>query len=399
MEEVLEMTIVVTGGGSGGHITPLLAVAHELKKQQPHCKIVYIGQTGDSLADVPAGDKNIDEVYTIRAGKLRRYHGEGLKQLLDIRTMLLNIRDIFWTLAGLWQSFFLLRKLKPQVVFVKGGFVGVPVGLASAALRIPYITHDSDALPGLANRIIAPWAKVHTVALPKEIYNYPPNRTLTVGVPLAHHFVPVTPVLKRQFREQVGLEDAGRVLLLTGGGLGAHRLNESLVSCAAELMQRYPDLYIVHLAGRTLEAGVRKRYQQELRQRDLERVIVKGFVTNLYAYSGAADVVIARAGATSNAELAAQAKACIIVPNPVLTGGHQLKNAKVLADRKAARMVSEESLKNDHHALMPALVDLFDHPEKAVALGKKFNELVEPDSAKRLSVVLLDVAAKYSRLA
>lgn len=389
----------MTGGGSGGHITPLLAVAHELKKQQPHCKIVYIGQTGDSLVDVPAADKNIDEVYTIRAGKLRRYHGEGLKQLLDIPTVLLNIRDAFLTLVGIWQSFRLLRKLKPQVVFVKGGFVGVPVGLASAGLRIPYVTHDSDALPGLANRIIAPWAKMHAVALPKEIYSYPASQTITVGVPLAHHFVPVTPELMRQFRKQVGIDEDAKVLLVTGGGLGAQRLNDAVISCVPELMQRYPDLFVVHLAGRTLEAGVRQKYQQELRQRDQERVIVKGFVTNLYAYSGAADVVVARAGATSSAELAAQAKACVIVPNPLLSGGHQLKNAKVLADRKAARMVSEEHLNHDHHALMPPLVDLFDHPEKAAALGKKFHELVEPDSAKRLSVVLLDVAAKYSRLA
>lgn len=389
----------MTGGGSGGHITPLLAVAHELKKQQPNCKIVYIGQLGDSLVDVPAADKNIDEVYTIRAGKLRRYHGEGLKQLLDIPTVLKNIRDAFLTLVGIWQSFRLLRKLKPQVVFVKGGFVGVPVGLAAAALRIPYVTHDSDALPGLANRIIAPWAKVHAVALPKEIYSYPPSRTVTVGVPLAHHFVPVTPELQRKFRKQIGLDQDAKVVLVTGGGLGAQRLNDAVISCVPELMERYPDLFVVHLAGRSLEVGVRQRYQQELRQRDYERVVVKGFVTNLYAYSGAADVVIARAGATSNAELAAQAKACVIVPNPLLAGGHQLKNAKVLSDRKAARMVSEEHLNHDHHALMPPLVDLLDHPDKAAALGKKFHDLVEPDSAERLSVVLLDVAAKYSRLA
>lgn len=388
----------MTGGGSGGHITPLLAVAHELKKQQPHCKIIYIGQTGDHLVDVPAGDKNIDEVITIRAGKLRRYHGEGLRQLLDIPTVLKNLRDAVLTLVGMWQSFWLLRKIKPQVIFVKGGFVGVPVGLAAAALRIPYVTHDSDALPGLANRIIAPWAKMHAVALPKEVYDYPPQRTITVGVPLAHHFVPVTPPLQRTFRTQVGLPQDAKVMLVTGGGLGAQRLNDAVITCLPELLQRYADLVVVHLAGRSLEADVRQRYKRELRVQDQDRVIVKGFVTNLYAYSGAADVVVARAGATSNAELAAQAKACVIVPNPLLAGGHQLKNAKVLSDRKAARMVSEEHLRHDHKALLPPLVDLLDHPEKAAALGKKFHELVEPDSAARLSVVLLDVAAKYSRL-
>jgi UDP-N-acetylglucosamine--N-acetylmuramyl-(pentapeptide) pyrophosphoryl-undecaprenol N-acetylglucosamine transferase len=181
------MTIVVTGAGSGGHITPVLAVAHELKKQQEDIRIVYIGQKGDSLADVPAADQNIDEVFLIQAGKLRRYHGEGWRQLLDLPTMWKNIRDAGRVVVGLFQSFNLLRKIRPEVIFIKGGFVGVPVGLAAAVLRIPYITHDSDALPGLANRIIAPWAKKHAVGLPKEVYSYPPDKTITVGVPLAHH--------------------------------------------------------------------------------------------------------------------------------------------------------------------------------------------------------------------
>ena len=122
------LTIALVGGGSGGHITPLLAVAEELKKQNPAVKLVYIGQTGDKLLDVPQQHKAVDTTYDIRAGKFRRYHGEGLKQLLDIKTILKNIRDLFYVLIGLWQAFWLLGKIKPDVIFVKGGFVGVPVG-------------------------------------------------------------------------------------------------------------------------------------------------------------------------------------------------------------------------------------------------------------------------------
>jgi len=134
------MTIVVTGGGSGGHITPLLAVAHELKQSRPEVRIVYVGQRGDRLGDIPAQDKNIDASYMVRAGKFRRYHGEGLKQLLDIPTMLKNIRDAFYVLIGIWQCFWLLGKLGPDAVFIKGGFVGVPVGIAAALRRIPRTT-------------------------------------------------------------------------------------------------------------------------------------------------------------------------------------------------------------------------------------------------------------------
>jgi UDP-N-acetylglucosamine--N-acetylmuramyl-(pentapeptide) pyrophosphoryl-undecaprenol N-acetylglucosamine transferase len=385
------MTIIVTGGGSGGHITPLLAVAHELKKQLRDVRIVYVGQKGDNLSDIPAQSEYIDEVYLVRAGKFRRYHGEGLRQLLDVVTVAKNIRDAFWVLVGLVQSFRLLRRVRPDVIFIKGGFVGVPVGLSAAALHIPYVTHDSDALPGLANRIVAPWARMHTVALPKEVYAYPADKTVTVGVPLAHHYKPLTLAQTHAAREQIGLPKRGKVLLVTGGGLGAQRLNDALATCVPELLDRYKDLSILQIAGRANEAALRKRYQAELRPEQMERVHVRGFVTNLHLYSGAADVVLTRAGATSIAEFAAQEKACVVVPNPLLTGGHQLKNAKVLADRKAIKLVSEDKLAVDHRALMPPLVELLDNPDRASRLGEALGEFAHKDSAKQLAMVLLEV--------
>lgn len=385
------MRIVVTGGGSGGHITPILAVAHELKQLRPGAEIIYVGQTGDDLLDVPEHDPNITSVLTIRAGKFRRYHGEGWKQLLDVVTLYKNLRDAFWVLVGLVQSFRLLGRLKPDVIFIKGGFVGVPIGLAAALRSIPYVTHDSDALPGLANRIIARWAKVHAVALPKEIYTYPPAKTVTVGVPIAHQFGKVSPAQSKEWREHLGLAAAKKVLFVTGGGNGADRLNKAVMGCVPELLAHYPGLAVVHITGRQLEAGVQQSYKQLLPHDQQQRVMVKGFVTNLYQYSGIADVIVTRAGGSSTAEFAAQARACVVVPNPQLTGGHQLKNAKVLADRKAIRLVHEDAIQDDPMALMPAVTDLFDHPDKAKAMGQKLAELAQPNSAHLLAMVLLEV--------
>jgi len=345
---------------------------------------------------VPAESEYIDEAYAVRAGKLRRYHGEGLRQLLDIPTMLKNLRDVFYVLAGLWQSWRLLGRVRPDVVFIKGGFVGVPVGLAAALRGIPYVTHDSDALPGLANRIVAPWAKIHAVALPKEIYRYPANKTVTVGVPVMHHYTPLDAAQQRAVRRQLHLDEAEQIVLVTGGGLGAQRLNDAVASCMPELLERYPELWVVHIAGRQLEAALRQRYKQELSAKDQQRVVVKGFVNNLHQYSGIADVVLTRAGGTSIAEFAAQAKATIVVPNPLLTGGHQLKNAQVLAGRKAVRIVSEAILKDDHHALMPPLTDLLDNPDKAKTLGKKLAGLAQPNAAHLLAVLLLEIVEDAS---
>lgn len=386
----------MTGGGSGGHITPILAVAHELKKIRTDLEIIYIGQRGDMLSDVPKRDKNVDTTYFISAGKLRRFHGEGIKQLFNLPMVAQNIRDAFRTIAGIWQSYWLLKKIRPDIIFVKGGFVGVPVGLAAAALRIPYITHDSDALPGLANRIIARWATVHAVGLPKEVYRayYPSDKTLTVGVPISHHYQFVTPELQQLYRKELGLEMYGRILFVTGGGNGSHRLNEAVVVAAEHLLDRYKDLVIVHIAGRKLEDDLRQLYKQSLPAEMFQRVKVHGFVHEMYRYSGAADVSITRSGGTTMAEFAAQGKACILVPNPKLTGGHQLKNARVLVERRAVSLVDENKLEIDQLALMPALTELFDNPEKRTELGKNLHSLAQTDAAERLAVLLLDTATK-----
>jgi UDP-N-acetylglucosamine--N-acetylmuramyl-(pentapeptide) pyrophosphoryl-undecaprenol N-acetylglucosamine transferase len=381
----------VTGGGSGGHITPVLAVAHELKKVRPDVVVDYIGQIGDTLADIPEQDKNIDHVFVIRAGKFRRYHGEGWKQFLDVDTLYKNLRDIVFVIVGVWQSFWLLGKLRPDIIFTRGSFVSVPVCLAAKLRGIPYVTHDSDALPSLANRIIAPWARIHAVALPKEVYNYPPKKTITVGVPISDKFHPLDRKQVIVDREFLRLDEAGKVLLVTGGGLGAQRVNTAVVACVPDLLARYPDLWVVHIAGRLDEATVRQQYRQELPPKEQRRVIVKGFVTNLYQYSGSADIVVTRAGGTSIAEFAAQSKACVVIPAPHLTGGHQLMNAKIWADRKAVRLVDEATLQEDPHALMPSLTDLFDHPEKITLLGKKLTQLAQPNAAHLLAMLLLEL--------
>lgn len=383
------MTIVLTGGGSGGHITPILAVAHELKQLDPTLQLIYIGQSGDSLADITHASDDIDVVYALSAGKLRRYHGEGLRQLLDVRTVVLNIRDVFRTLHGCWQAYWLLRKLRPGVIFIKGGFVGVPVGLAAAKRHIPYVTHDSDAIPGLANRIIAKWATLHAVALPAEVYNYPVSKTRTVGVPVHANYQFITAAEREQFKRELGLERFAKVLFVTGGGLGAQRLNDSIEAILPSLLNEFPDLAVVQTVGRQNEVHVTERYNRILADSDRARVVVKGFVPDMYRYSGAANVIITRAGATTLAEFAMQHKACIIVPNPVLTGGHQLKNADYLAEKQAAVVVHETDLAA---RLLGVTQELLRDEPRQTALGDQLATFAVPDAAKQLSVLLLEQA-------
>lgn len=385
-----ELKIVMTGGGSGGHITPILAVAEEVKRLNPEAKIIYVGQTGDPLGDIPEKHSSIDEVFTVRAGKFRRYHSAGAKQLFDFSTLFKNLRDAVFVIIGFFQSLKLLNEIKPGVIFVKGGFVGVPVGLAAAILRIPYITHDSDSIPGLANRIIAPWARIHAVALPKEIYSYNPHKTVTTGIPLQANFIPVTDQIKQQYREQIKVSEGALELFIIGGGLGAQRINNAVCSAVPHLMREFTNLQVIHGVGRANEEAVNQAYTADLSSEELNRVHVFGYSSDVYLYSGSADVIITRAGATNLAEFAVQGKACIVIPSPYLTGGHQIKNAKYLQDNSAAVVIAESDIQADPNRLAKQVSDLLKDSQKRQELANNLAKFANPNAAHDLAKLILD---------
>jgi len=338
------------------------------------------------MSDIPSKNPSIDKVFTVRAGKFRRYHGEFWRTLLDIPTLCKNIRDFFWLIIGSWQSYLLLKQLKPSVIFTPGGFVGVPVGFAASRRHIPFITHDLDAIPGLANRINARWAAIHAVAMPVELYNYPKDKTFYVGVPVSDKYQPVTQELQADYRRELGIASSARVLCVTGGGLGADRLNRAVAKIVPSLLQTYSELIVFHIAGVKNQAKLSAQYDEQLSTDIRGSVVVKGFVDDLYRYSAAADVIVARAGATNLAEFAIQKKACIIVPNPLLTGGHQLKNTQHLEKAGAAILVQESDMDQQ---LLPSIHELFDDTKKREVLAQTLGKFAKPDASKRLAELIL----------
>lgn len=383
------MKIVLTGGGSGGHVTPIMAIAAELKRRQPNVRLVYVGQTGDPFAEIPAKSRLIDETYSVRAGKFRRYHGEGWRQLLDIPTMLKNIRDVFYVLIGLWQSWRLMKRLRPDIIFSRGGFVSVPVALGGRLSGVPYITHDSDPVPSLANRIIARWAVVHAVALPKDIYPYPANKTVTTGIPLAADFVPVTAALKKQYRKAVKVPESAQLLFIIGGGLGSQLINRAAADILPHLLGEFPKLYVVQVAGQANLAEMATLYEERLSEAEQGRLQLLGFTDEVYRYSGAADIIICRAGATNLAEFALQGKACVVVPSTFLTGGHQLKNAEYMAKRGAAVVMDETELSADANRLAKQLSELLRNPARQKQLGEHLAAFAKPHATEELADLIL----------
>lgn len=382
------MKIVLVGGGSGGHLTPLLAVASAIKKKNSAVEIIYIGQKNENLMDILEGD-NIDAFHAISAGKFRRYHGESvLSHLLDIKTILLNIRDLFRLIIGFLESWRLLSKIKPDSIFLKGGFVCVPVGLAARFKKIKYITHDSDVIPGLANRITAKHALLNTTALPVEMYPYEVDKSRQVGIPLRAEFKKVQRDDQINAKLALRIDPKSKVLLSVGGGLGAQKINHALVKASNKLLTDNKTLHIIHLTGKKHYDETMDLYKSTLDSKQLDRVKIVDFTTEMNLYSASADLVLTRAGATNIAELATQAKACIVVPNPVLTGGQQLHNAKVLEEANAAEVLSESNI----DTLSTVVQDLLNNEKRRSNLENSLNKLSVEESAEKIADILIDLA-------
>lgn len=369
-----------------------MAVLRELRRHDPSLQAYFVAdkkfapQASDLIAEAPF-EVHLKRIY---AGKLRRYHKVNiLRQLLHLPTVLKNIRDIFLVAFGLVQSVLFLRKIRPDVVFTKGGFVCLPVGLAAKFLGIPLVIHDSDAHPGLTNRMLARYATVIGTGAPLENYNYPEGRTHYVGIPFDAVFRPLNEKGKKACKTEIGLHDITKPLLVvTGGGQGARNINRAVVNIAPMLLDK---IAILHITGTS-------NYQETLAAAP-EHIdyIIKPFMPGLATAFGAADIVMTRAGATTLSELAAMAKPVIIIPNPHLTGGHQLKNAEVFERASAAIVVQEEDIILDPRKLAKMVVELMKDDKKRAEIGKKLYKFAKKDAA--LDMAALIVEAAYTKKA
>lgn len=382
-------TIVLTGGGSGGHVTPLLSLARELKIQSPDCEIIYIGHTGDKVDRLQETSQDFDFMAFIKAGKFRRYHGSLTMGIFSPSTLMLNLRDVTRLPGSVAKSLRILRKFKPDVVFSKGGFVAVPVCAAAKLLGIPIITHDSDAVPGLANRLAGRWAKVHATGMPARYYRYPESSIEYVGIPLDRRIKKTTPVIQKQAKRRLDLPPDSRVLLVSGGGNGSRRLNELMLAVAGELLGDNLSLFIFHLSGEKHAAEVKAGYER-LPSPARRRIKVLGFSRDFYDLVAAADIVISRAGATTLAELAAAAKPSIIIPAPFLTGGHQMKNAEELAKLDAV-VVAPDEVQPDE--LLVLIKGLLGDDHRRFQLARNIYATAKTDAAAKLAGLILSIAA------
>lgn len=378
------------GGGSGGHITPIVAVIGELKKRAPTAELRVWTDKKFALQarQMLGGAARVD---VIASGKLRRY--ANLKWWYKYfswyhisKTHWPNFVDAFKIVGGFGQSFAKLLRWRPNVVFCKGGFVGLPVGLAAHLLKIPLVIHDSDTVPGLTNRVLARWACAIGTGAPIENYpNYDPKITRFIGIPVRPEFRKLSARQKAAAKKLFKLDADKPLVLAIGGGGGAREINETVLQIAPELVRGGAQIFIV--------AG--KNGRDNLAAPIPAGVTVADFVSDDMArLLGAADVVVTRAGATFLAELAAVGAAAIIVPSPYLAGDHQTKNAAVYEKAGAAVVLNQKALAQNPEILAREIIKLLNDKNLREKLGKNLAKFAKPDALAAMADLILKAVQK-----
>ncbi len=324
--------IVLTGGGTGGHVIPHLALLKYLRSSKR--PIFYIGSEG---IEKQIMEGEVDHFYSIPTGKLRRYLS------LD------NVKDIFRVIAGVFTAFFLLIRLKPAVIFSKGGFVSVPVCWAGYLLRIPVVTQESDFTPGLATRLIAPLAKT-TICAFSATTSYLPKRyhSIFVGQPVREELL--------QGESHFGYElcdferdDARPVVLVMGGSQGATVLNELVVQNLASLTQKFR---VVHLAGKNWQSPENlASYQGSY----VSFPFLMGELKHIFAISS---LVVSRAGANAIFEFLALRLPMLLIPLERGSRGDQVDNARYFKENGWAHILTEHEMSLSSSSFMSAIISL-----------------------------------------
>ncbi|NOU76124.1 undecaprenyldiphospho-muramoylpentapeptide beta-N-acetylglucosaminyltransferase [Paenibacillus sp. LMG 31458] len=311
-------TIVFTGGGSAGHVTPNIALMHKLA--QLGWEIKYIGSATGIEKDII--EREGVPFYSISSGKLRRY--------FDLK----NFKDPFRVMKGVYESYRLLRRLKPAIVFSKGGFVSVPVVLGSRMNKIPVIIHESDITPGLANKISIPFATKVCVTFPESLQHVQRDKVELTGLPIREHILSGKASRAYQLCD---FHSQKPVILVMGGSLGSQVINQAVRGNLGRLLAQFQ---IVHLCGKgniASELANTRGYKQfEYLNEELPDILAM------------TELVISRAGATSIYEFLVMEKPMLLIPLSLQASrGDQILNAESFQKAGYADVLQEEALTAD----------------------------------------------------
>lgn len=323
------MKVIMTGGGTGGHIYPAVAIADKIRRKHPEAEILFVGT-----------EKGMEKELVPKCGYPIRYitvSGMHRKQIWK------NVKTALDLLKGDREARRIIREFRPDLVIGTGGFVCGPVVRAAHKMGVPTYIHEQNAFPGVTNKVLEKHAdKVFVSFEEAKQYFKNPKKLIVTGNPIRKSFLVGSAF---NYREKLGIRDRDFVVLCFGGSRGAGKINSTMKSVAAAV-SGMEDVKVIFITGKIYF----DRIQQELVNEGVklcQNITLMPYADNIHEYLFSADLVISRSGALTVSEITACGKACILIPSPNVTGNHQYFNAKVVADKGGAILIEEKDLSDE----------------------------------------------------
>ena len=371
--------VLVSGGGTGGHINPALAIADKIKKENPDAVIEYVGT-----------EKGLESTLVPKSGyKIHFIKVKGFKRKLSLE----NFDALVKAFTSVSAAKKIIKEFKPDIVYGTGGYVCWPVLKAAAKMGIPTFVHESNAYPGVTTKMLSKYVDKVLFGFEesKKYLDCDKEKMMLVGNPVSDKMLCAN---KETAREKLSIPQNAKMVLSAGGSLGAAALNKNVY----ELVKNYTlsaGIYHVHATGNAgweEYSALYKNLGFEEKERDVLKkgnVTVCRYIYNMHELLPASDVAICRAGAMTLSELTVLGKAAVIVPSPYVTNNHQFKNAKVLSDKNAAILIEEKNLEGE--LLVNAVKSILEDDGKRKDMENNVRTFAVTDTLYRIYAVIKEL--------
>jgi UDP-N-acetylglucosamine--N-acetylmuramyl-(pentapeptide) pyrophosphoryl-undecaprenol N-acetylglucosamine transferase len=362
--------VIISGGGTGGHIFPAIAIADEIKRRNPDADILFVGAKGKMEMDrVPAAGYKIEGLTIV-----------GLQRKLTLSNLMLP----FKLLKSMLKARSIVRSFQPQAVIGVGGYASGPTLKAATLLGVPALIQEQNSFPGKTNKLLARNVAAICTAYEGLDRFFPKDKIVLTGNPVRRDMVAIEGKRQQAF-EHYGLDPAKRTLLIIGGSLGAKTLNESMMLAYEELAKN--DVQVLWQCGKLYDNDLSAR----LNGKEAENIKRTMFIDRMDLAYALADVIVSRAGAISVSELCLVGKPVILVPSPNVAEDHQTKNAMALVDKGAAVLVKDVEAREK---LLTVALDLLNNEENCKKLSQSILKLGRPNATEHIVDEIERIARK-----
>ena len=367
MEE--ELKVIISGGGTGGHIFPAISIANALKAIRPNVKILFVGAEGRmEMTRVPAAG------YEIKGLPVSGF---------DRKHLMRNIKVLYRAAQSRMMAKKILHEFKPQVAVGVGGYASGPMLSACESSGIPILLQEQNSYPGVTNKILARKADKICVAYDNMEKFFPASKIILTGNPVRQELLSIN-VSREVAIKSFGLDPSKKTILIIGGSLGAKTINDSVLTHLSLIKQS--NVQFIWQTGKFYSEQIREELEKKGKP---DNLYVSDFIADMAKAYKAADLVISRAGASSISELCLLGKPCILVPSPNVAEDHQTKNALALVKKDAAIYIKDSEAQM---ALLPKAVSTVNEPERLVALSRNIISLAHPDAARIIAEEVIKLA-------